>query len=137
MHYYYTTDKHYRGVGDGGGVGGIWGLLAAVGEPVSGWQRLPPSRVVGDVFARTFRGRKGGVLTRAPLATQIMFGLARQVQCLYTYVYICWTLHGEAHGETYVSSTCNSARADASTVIADASEVAVRHARQLKQLDCH
>jgi hypothetical protein len=71
-----------RGVGDGGGAGGIWGLLAAVGEPVSGWQRLPPSRVVGDVFARTFRGRKGGVLTRAPLATQIMFGLARQVHCL-------------------------------------------------------
>ncbi|KAG5191599.1 hypothetical protein JKP88DRAFT_352235 [Tribonema minus] len=68
-----------RSVGNGGGAAGVWGVLAALGAPVSAFERLPPARVVGDVFARSFRPAKGPASPQGPLPEPIMLGLARQV----------------------------------------------------------
>lgn len=69
-----------RGAGNTGPAGGIWGILQAIGEPVSAWKYFPPAKVLADVVGPTFRQKRSPGMVKPPFRDAIAVALAKQVK---------------------------------------------------------
>ncbi|CAM9159191.1 unnamed protein product [Discosporangium mesarthrocarpum] len=67
-----------RGVGNTGPVGGLWGVLEAIGSPVPSWKFFPPAKVITDVLAPSFRPRQFDIPAAPPIREPLMIALAKQ-----------------------------------------------------------
>ncbi len=66
-----------RSVGNSAGLGGEYGIAAALGRPVSAFKHTPPQKVFQDFFARTFKPSTAAPPVFSPLPEAVMIGLAK------------------------------------------------------------
>ncbi len=66
-----------RSVGNSRGLGGVYGVAAALGRPVSAFKHTPPQKVFQDFFGRTFKPSTEAPPVFSPLPEAVMVGLAK------------------------------------------------------------
>lgn len=66
-----------RSVGNSAGLGGLYGVAAALGRPVSAFKHTPPQKVFQDFFRRTFKPSTAAPPVFSPLPEAVMIGLAK------------------------------------------------------------